>query len=167
MGTGSLGNSNSNNNEEEEAHLMHLVSVLRDLITCRLEQITDGNDDSAASLNNPKLIDLHSNVINLLTNMPSTCYEELLSPLNPLPSNVSTVSNSNAPMSNIENQPTTNYYLNVRMAHNRKRISRRSKRMKQQQQQKQQQQLDEMKMKQNLEDLTLAIGIQSHLLWKI
>lgn len=142
---------------------MHLVSVLRDLITCRLEQITDGgNDDSAASLNNPKLIDLHSNVINLLTNMPSTCYEELLSPLNPLPSNVSTVSNSsNAPLtSNIENQPTTNYYLNVRMAHNRKRISRRSKRMKQKQQQKQQQQLDEMKIKQqNIEDLTLAIGI--------
>lgn len=103
---------------------MHLVSVLRDLITCRLEH-TEGVDDTT------KLVDLHSNIINLLTNMPSTCYEELLSPLNPM----SLPLNNNQQQ---QEQPPSSYYLNVRMAHNRKRISRRSKRIKQKQQQEEQ-----------------------------
>lgn len=64
--------------EEEEAHLMHLVSVLRDLITCRLE--CDESTLSKCKTNLDKIINLHSNIINLLTNMPSICFEELMTP---------------------------------------------------------------------------------------
>lgn len=155
----SSGSSISNNNEEEEAHLMHLVSVLRDLITCRLE--TTGSESgvelSSSTISNPKLIDLHSNIINLLTNMPSTCYEELLSPINPVP-NTSLNSSFSSANSAINNQAKQNssYYLNVRMAHNRKRISRRSKRIKQKQQQQEEK---NRQQQQAIDDLTLTIGV--------
>ena len=60
--------------EEEEAHLLHLVSVLRDLLTFRVVSV--GGGGGAVSV----VDTLHSNVINLLTNMPSVCYEELMTP---------------------------------------------------------------------------------------
>lgn len=53
--------------EEEEAHLMRLVSILRELLLCY------GPTDD-------KQIELRNHIINLLTNMPKTCFEELLSP---------------------------------------------------------------------------------------
>jgi hypothetical protein len=53
--------------EEEEAHLMRLVSILRELLLCY-----GPNDD--------KQMELRNHIINLLTNMPKTCFEELLSP---------------------------------------------------------------------------------------
>jgi hypothetical protein len=61
--------------EEEEAHLMHMVSILRDLLTCRVEtEATNSEPDT-------KLHELYGNIINVLTNMPSNCYEELLTPI--------------------------------------------------------------------------------------
>lgn len=105
------------NNEEEEAHLMHLVSVLRDLMTCRLEQ------DAKISLSSTdKLNDLHSNIVNLLTNMPSICFEELMTPCTSHGTSASTSSHF---------EQINNYYSNVRLAHNKKRQSRRSKRLRQ------------------------------------
>lgn len=131
-----------NNNEEEEAHLMHLVSVLRDLMTCKCEQTPPGSptDNTTAS----KLNDLHSNIINLLTNMPPICFEELMTPCNN--NNNSHTTNNSSSNSSLVTTPSgeqlmmqqfkpSNYYLNVRLAHNRKRLSRRSKRIKQKQQQ--------------------------------
>lgn len=74
--------------EEEEAHLMRLVSILRELLLCY-----GPNDDKQMELR--KLVDIclcffnhfysidwfvFSHIINLLTNMPKTCFEELLSP---------------------------------------------------------------------------------------
>ncbi|CAF2758516.1 unnamed protein product [Rotaria sp. Silwood2] len=56
--------------EEEEAHLMRLVSILRELILCY-----ETKDE--------KKIELQKHIINLLTNLPSICYEELLSPIVP------------------------------------------------------------------------------------
>ncbi|CAF4316006.1 unnamed protein product, partial [Adineta steineri] len=53
--------------EEEEAHLMRLVSILRELLLCY-------------GPNNEKQMELQNHIINLLTNMPKTCFEELLSP---------------------------------------------------------------------------------------
>ncbi|CAF0773314.1 unnamed protein product [Rotaria sp. Silwood1] len=53
--------------EEEEAHLMRLVSILRELLLCY-------------GPNDEKQIELRNHIINLLTNMPKTCFEELLSP---------------------------------------------------------------------------------------
>ncbi|XP_069132114.1 synembryn-A-like [Argopecten irradians] len=55
--------------EEEEAHFMRLVSVLRDLLMCRT-QSKDRQEE------------LQSHTVNLLTNIPRDCYEELLIPLN-------------------------------------------------------------------------------------
>lgn len=63
--------------EEEEAHLMHLVSILRDLITCKVESESASVSPAAES----KLTDLYANIINVLTNMPSTCFDELLTPV--------------------------------------------------------------------------------------
>ncbi|CAF1262484.1 unnamed protein product [Rotaria sp. Silwood1] len=54
--------------EEEEAHLMRLVSILRELLLCY------GTTDK-------KKIQLQNYIINLLTNIPRICYEELLSPI--------------------------------------------------------------------------------------
>ncbi|CAF0737113.1 unnamed protein product [Rotaria sordida] len=53
--------------EEEEAHLMRLVSILRELLLCY-------------GPNDEKQMELQNHIINLLTNMPKTCFEELLSP---------------------------------------------------------------------------------------
>ncbi|CAF1137638.1 unnamed protein product [Adineta ricciae] len=53
--------------EEEEGHLMRLVSILRELLLCY-------------GPNDEKQMDLRNHIINLLTNMPKTCFEELLSP---------------------------------------------------------------------------------------
>lgn len=85
-------NVNGTGNEEYEAHLMRLVSVLRDLLTCKEEiiDVIDENQEftSASSsiqqnlIQKTKLDDLHSNIINALTNMPEFCYEELLIPIN-------------------------------------------------------------------------------------
>ncbi|CAF0847068.1 unnamed protein product [Brachionus calyciflorus] len=97
-------------NEEEEAHLMHLVSVLKDLMTCRLEQE-----------NYEKLNNLHTNIINLLTNMPCTCFEELMTPCN----------STKIQATRFESTNHNNYYMNARLAHNKKRQSRRSRRLRQ------------------------------------
>ena len=108
-------------NEEDEAHLMHLVSVLRDLVTCRLEE----EYDLVKSTNKLKM--LHSNIVNLLTNMPNLCYEELMTPC-------IFANNGNSPNSSPSNKlfkQINNY--NFRMAHNKKRLSRRSKRIKKKQ----------------------------------
>lgn len=105
-------------NEEEEAHLMHLVSVLRDLMTCKLE-----NEPSVEKLN-----DLHSNIINLLTNMPSICFEELMTPCTSSPSTHQVSAKQTV-------EPKSNYYFNIRLAHNKKRQSRRSKRLTQREKQ--------------------------------
>jgi hypothetical protein len=71
--------------EEYEAHLMRLVSILRDLLTCK-EEILNSIDENQMEIlskqqNKSKLDDLHSNIINLLLNMPLFCFEELLIPL--------------------------------------------------------------------------------------
>ena len=97
--------------EEEEAHLMHLVSVLRDLITCKLEGEIDVTWSKIGL--NSKLNDLHSNIINLLTNMPTLCYEELLAPCTPMSAFV-------------QNENSLSKF-NARYEHNKKRMSRRSK----------------------------------------
>ncbi|CAF1311459.1 unnamed protein product, partial [Didymodactylos carnosus] len=55
--------------EEEEAHLMRLVSILRELLLCM-------------GPNSEKQFELQNHIINLLTNMPKTCFEELLTPVN-------------------------------------------------------------------------------------
>ncbi|XP_074660004.1 chaperone Ric-8A-like isoform X1 [Tubulanus polymorphus] len=54
---------------EEEAHFMRLVSVLHDLLL--IDTVTAD-----------KRIDLQSHTVNLLTNMPRDCYEELLTVAN-------------------------------------------------------------------------------------
>jgi hypothetical protein len=111
------------NNEEDEAHLMHLVSVLRDLITCRLE------DEHDMIKSTQKLKILHSNIVNLLTNMPNICYEELMAPSLSSDNNNTNGSNgySNGPSNNLFKQ-INNYSL--RLAHNKKRQLRGSKRIK-------------------------------------
>ncbi|OTF69829.1 hypothetical protein BLA29_014203, partial [Euroglyphus maynei] len=50
----------------EEAHFFRLVSILHDLLLCDTK-----NEDRKE--------DLQSHIVNLLTNMPSQSYEELLS----------------------------------------------------------------------------------------
>lgn len=127
----------SNLMEEEEAHLMHLVSVLRDLITCKLE----GEEDvpwfriSSGS----RLNDLHSNIINLLTNMPTICYEELMAPC---------CHTGNAALTPTSNEPVIARF-NARHEHNKKRMSRRSKRIKAKQ---------ETPTQQNNDDLDFDLG---------
>lgn len=59
----------TNLDEEEEAHFMRMVSILHDLLICKTES-------------NEKREELISHTVNLLTNMPPTCYDELLTPLN-------------------------------------------------------------------------------------
>ncbi|XP_064634393.1 synembryn-A-like isoform X1 [Lineus longissimus] len=54
--------------EEEEAHFMRLVSVLHDLLL--IETATKDKKE-----------EVESHTVNLLTNMPRDCYEELLTPL--------------------------------------------------------------------------------------
>ena len=70
--------------EEYEAHLMRLVSVLRDLLTCKEDNLAIIDEDQSQEqqqIKSSKLDELHSNIINLLLNMPLFCYEELLIPL--------------------------------------------------------------------------------------
>ncbi|KAK7465075.1 hypothetical protein BaRGS_00037733 [Batillaria attramentaria] len=55
--------------EEEDAHFMRLVSILRDLLLCR-------------TATKEKKYDLKSHTVNLLINIPTDFYEELLTPLN-------------------------------------------------------------------------------------
>ncbi|KAK7099379.1 synembryn-A-like [Littorina saxatilis] len=55
--------------EEEDAHFMRLVSILRDLLLCR-------------TASKEKKQDLKSHTVNLLINIPTDFYEELLTPLN-------------------------------------------------------------------------------------
>lgn len=55
--------------EEEEGHFMRLVSVLRDLLMIK-------------TLSKDRQEELTSHTVNLLTNIPRDCYEELLIPLN-------------------------------------------------------------------------------------
>jgi hypothetical protein len=112
------------NNEEDEAHLMHLVSVLRDLVTCRLEEEFDPVKSTS------KLKMLHSNIVNLLTNMPNLCYEELMTPsISAQATSVSSPAVS-TPANKLFKQ-ISNY--SFRLAHNRKRLSRRSRRIKKKQ----------------------------------
>lgn len=59
----------SNMDEEEEAHFMRLVCVLKELLLCK----TKSKD---------RMEELQSMTVNLLTNVPLDCYEELLTPLN-------------------------------------------------------------------------------------
>ena len=106
--------------EEDEAHLMHLVSVLRDLVTCRLEE----EYDLIKSTNKLKM--LHSNIINLITNMPNICYEELMTPSIVMPANNSTLPSSSRPSNKLFKQISN---ISLRLAHNKKRLSRRSKRI--------------------------------------
>jgi hypothetical protein len=114
------------NNEEDEAHLMHLVSVLRDLVTCRLEEEFDLIKSTS------KLRMLHSNIVNLLTNMPNLCYEELMTPSISGNSSVPNANSPAGPASNNLFKQMSNY--SFRLAHNRKRLSRRSKMIKMKQQ---------------------------------
>ncbi|CAH1787407.1 unnamed protein product [Owenia fusiformis] len=58
----------NNLDEEEEAHFMRLVSVLHNLLLSK-------------TVSKEKQEDLQSHTVNLLTNMPKDCYEELLSPV--------------------------------------------------------------------------------------
>lgn len=125
--------------EEEEAHLMHLVSVLRDLMTCKQEDESATSSDPhnlLAHLN--KMNDLHSNIINLLTNMPSICFEELMTPCLNMIAGPSPLSDEHLlkminPVIIKSSAFISTDNLNVRIAHNRKRLSRRSKRIKKQQ----------------------------------
>lgn len=130
----------SANTEEEEAHLMHLVSVLRDLMTCKEETPEGDQTLNSSSSNNfaqiSKINDLHSNIINLLTNMPTICFEELMTPC----LNVGPTLSDEHLLKMVSPALKSSAYLssdniNVRLAHNRKRISRRSRRIKKQQQQ--------------------------------
>lgn len=54
--------------EEDEAHFLRLATILHDLLVC-------------ATQTKEKHDELQSHTVNLLTNMPSVCYEELLTPL--------------------------------------------------------------------------------------
>ena len=104
--------------EEEEAHLMHLVSVLRDLITCRLVDC-DESTPTKCKTNLDKIINLHNNIINLLTNMPSICFEELMTPSYIDSGQASTAQQHNT------------FSHCVRQSHSKKRQSRRIKRIRQ------------------------------------
>jgi hypothetical protein len=105
--------------EEDEAHLLHLVSVLRDLLTCKI----DSND----SINPHKLVDLHGNIVNLLTNMPKICYEELMTP-SLAHNDLSNANESSSSQSHQKSKAAKS--LSSRLAHDRKRLSRRFKRHK-------------------------------------
>jgi hypothetical protein len=109
---------------------MHLVSVLRDLMTCKIEF---SDNDEISKKNLIKQNDLQVNIINLLTNMPPSCFEELMSPCL-----------SNSPKSSIKNfidsyketyRNSSNHFasnnsnLSIRIAHNNKRYSRKSRRI--------------------------------------
>lgn len=52
----------------EEAHFLRLVSILHDLLLCETKT-------------KEKREDLQMHTVNLLTNMPPSSYEELLSPI--------------------------------------------------------------------------------------
>ncbi|GAB1599907.1 synembryn-A-like [Argonauta hians] len=54
--------------EEEDGHLLRLISVLRELLLCK----TESNDRKE---------ELVGHTVNLLTNVPVTCYEQLLTPM--------------------------------------------------------------------------------------
>lgn len=58
-----------NLDEEEEAHFLRLVSILHDILVC-------------PTYTKEKKEELHNHTVNLLTNMPPSCFEELLMPLN-------------------------------------------------------------------------------------
>ncbi|XP_023223249.1 synembryn-A-like [Centruroides sculpturatus] len=61
-----------NLDEEEEAHFMRLVSILHDILLCDTSTVDKKNE-------------LHSHTVNLLTNMPTSSYEELLIPITDIP----------------------------------------------------------------------------------
>lgn len=54
--------------EEEEAHFLRLVSILHDLLLCDVQSLE-------------KHQELHNHTVNLLTSIPSNCYEELMTPI--------------------------------------------------------------------------------------
>ncbi|KAJ9585217.1 hypothetical protein L9F63_002980, partial [Diploptera punctata] len=54
--------------EEEEAHFLRLVSILHDLLLCEVQSLD-------------KQQELHNHTVNLLTSIPSNCYEELMTPV--------------------------------------------------------------------------------------
>lgn len=58
--------------EEDEAHFMRLVSILHDILLCETKSVE-------------KQEELQSHTVNLLTNMPHSSYEELLTPLTDIP----------------------------------------------------------------------------------
>lgn len=58
----------NNMDESEEAHCMRLVAILHDVLLSETKT-------------KAKREELHNHTINLLTNMPSLCYEELLAPV--------------------------------------------------------------------------------------
>lgn len=56
--------------EEDEAHFLRLVSILHDLLMC--ETVTS-----------EKQIELHKHIVNLLVVIPTNCFEELMTPIQP------------------------------------------------------------------------------------
>lgn len=60
-----------------DENLAHLVKILRDLLACKLEEHTQF-DSKDLALNQSKLNDLHSNIINLLTNIPTFYFKHLI-----------------------------------------------------------------------------------------
>ncbi len=116
--------------EEEEAHLMHLVSVLRDLMTCKIEF---SENDEISKKNLMKQHDLQVNIINLLTNMPPSCFEELMSPclLNSPKSSIKNFIDSykETHRNSSNHFSSNNSNLSIRIAHNNKRFSRKSRRI--------------------------------------
>lgn len=111
--------------EEEEAHLMHMVSILRDLLTCKVEtEVTNSASET-------KLHELYGNIVNVLTNMPSNCYEELLTPV--LAGSPTTNSQNQSPFFNATAMPDRVVKLkqkniDIRIAQTIKRNTRTSKR---------------------------------------
>jgi hypothetical protein len=103
---------------EEEAHYMHLVSVLRDLLTCKQE---------TTSRKTSKIDDMHSNIINLLTNMPSICFEELLTPSFSDDNDNSDKKGDNSQKDISTETLTSLNHLNVRSRYNEQRLSHRSR----------------------------------------
>ncbi len=63
----------------DQYYFSDLVCILRDLLVCKLED-DNNNDDKKQGLmlNASKLNDLHSNIINLLTNVPAVYFNQLV-----------------------------------------------------------------------------------------
>ena len=65
----------------DQYYFSNLVCILRDLLVCKLEDDNNDDDDDKKQglmLNASKLNDLHSNIINLLTNVPAVYFNQLV-----------------------------------------------------------------------------------------